>query len=111
MSKKLIVSDRIVKYTKARAKGLNKAQAKIEAGYGVGTKTTAIEATQGYKQVSIKDALLAEISLPEIVKIHKRNIQSEDGSVANTAIKMAYERIEPVNQVTDKEDRVVIVMK
>jgi len=105
-------SIKIKKYHKARLQGNNKEESKRIAGYSDKTKTTAIEKTEAYKKISIKDTLLKEISLKEMTEIHAKNIRSEDERVSNTALNMAYDRVEPSNtKATSDVDKVIIIMK
>lgn len=108
------LTGRTAKYVVARAKGLNKKEAAIEAGYKSVNNQTKIEKTKTYDAIvtHYKDVLLGNITLNEIAQEHVKNIvQDEDRGAKNTAIKMAMERIEPDAAPPDDDDKVTVVLK
>lgn len=105
-------STRIKKYHKARLSGHNKEESKTIAGFSPRTTTVAIERTEAYKQISVGDAIQQHISLNEIAAINAETIRQDDDLAArNSAMKMAYERIEPDNKTPEVAERVVIVLR
>jgi hypothetical protein len=109
--KKILSSDKVIKYAKARSAGLNKEQSKAIAGYSPETKGVTIENTETYKALSVKDTLLKHISLDDITKRHSQLIASDNEAVAINAIKLSYERIEPNTEVVEDNDRVTVILK
>jgi len=111
MSKKQ-PSDRIIKYAKARASGKNKAQSKAIAGYAVGTTTTMIEKTEAYKQISIKDTLLKAVTLDSLAsRLADTALQGDDKNASTNAIKLIFDRVEPVNSLSsDDVERVTVIL-
>lgn len=107
----LRTTDKILKYHRARQMGHNKAKSKEIAGYSAGTNTVAVENTQVYKSLSIKDSILGVITQQELANEHLKNIkQDTDRSAKNVAIKLAYDRIEPEFAPTAEVEKVVVVL-
>jgi hypothetical protein len=110
-TKKADLNSRPGKYFLAVKKGATKKDAMRIAGYGKGNNSMQIENSETFKQLAYKDQLLQKISLGEIADAHAENIrQDTDRGARNTAIKMAYDKIEPEGAETVKEEKVVFVM-
>ena len=106
---------RVVKYVINRAKGLNKKESAISAGYSEKHNTVAIEKTKGYQEVVktyFKDKLMEQSSLEELSSELLKNIrQDQDRGAKNTAIKMALDKIEPEEHIEQEEDRVMVILR
>lgn len=109
---------RIVKYVINRAKGLNKSESALSAGYPSATHTTAIEKTDTYKEVVktyFKDVLNTEAGgtiLSELAReLLKVVRQDDDLGAKNAAIKTALEKLEPEDAPEEENDRVVVVLR
>lgn len=91
---------------------MNQAQSAIAAGYADVSHTTQIERSKGFQALMYKDRLLEEITLKELAQEHVKNIrQDSDRGAKNTAIKMAYDKIEPQGEAGNVEERVIVVLK
>ncbi len=103
---------KMIKYHKAVMSGKGKFEALKIAGYSHGVKPRDVENKAGYQVLSIKDSILAGITMEEITMAHVENIrQVEDKGARNNAIKLAYERIEPDNKAIEQEERVFVILK
>jgi hypothetical protein len=110
--KKLLINDRVVKYAKARSEGKTKKASKEIAGYAPTTPSVKIENSLAMKSLSVRDSLLSHISLQDITKAHAEVInQKGDLGARNTAIKLAYERIEPDTISNEETDKITVVLK
>lgn len=107
----VIDSDRVVKYIKARQKGVSKNKAKVLAGYSENTMPKSIETTDTYKRLTIKDSLLKHISLDEMTAIHEKLIRSDNPAVALGSLKLGYDRIEPDSEVVEDNESVTVILK
>lgn len=102
------------KYFLERKKGKTKKDSALSAGYADAGHTSLIENTVTYKEIvkSYKDELLNVISLAEIAEAHVDNIrQDKDRGARNTAIKMAYDKIEGNEQRDDDSERLVVILR
>ena len=107
---------RIIKYVVNRAKGLNKKESAIAAGYSEkGNPTTRIEKTQAYQEVVkeyYKDKVLGKITLDEIADEQIKVIrQDKDLNAKNTAIKNVVEKIEPDDAPLEENDQVLVILR
>ncbi len=108
------MDSKTAKYFLNVKKGMNKRKAAKEAGYVSLNNTSKIEASKQFQAVvhHYKDALLDKMSLSEIAEEHIKNIrQDTDRGAKNTAIKMAYEKIEPEKVTSSDDDKVMVVLK
>lgn len=110
---KLKLNSKTAKYVLARAKGLNKKAASLEAGYTDSKNTTKIEKSKQYDVVvaHYKDALLGHLTIDDIAAEHVKNIlQDSDRGAKNVAIKMALEKLEPGSPASDEDDKVLVIL-
>lgn len=109
-AKKPDLNTKVGKYYAARMSGKTKKDAQIAAGYKGVNNSTQIERTKTFQALAYKDELLNKISLSEIADAHADNIRQEgDRGARNTAIKMAYEKIEG-QETPEREEKVVFIM-
>ncbi len=107
----------VAKYLREKEKGLTKKQAALNAGYklSVAKAPSLIERSETYKEVEslYKNIILKKLSLETLADEHIKNIiQDEDRGAKNTAIKMALDKIEPVNSnLADDDDRVTVILR
>lgn len=112
MTKKKSIPDKVLKYAQARASGIDKDKSKDIAGYSVNTSAHDVENLETYKVVTIRDALLGQISIKDITAKHIENIvQDTDKNARNNAIKLAYDRIEPSNAIMEDTEKITITLK
>jgi hypothetical protein len=105
-------SDKIIKYAKARASGKNKEQSKAIAGYSPNTLTTTIESSEAYKSISIKDTLLKAVTLDSLAsRLADTALQGDDKNASTNAIKLIFDRVEPVNSLSsDDVEKVTVIL-
>jgi len=104
-----------VKYLLARAKGKNKKEAALAAGYSKLTSRVPymIERTQPYQEAReyYASKLQGKISLDEIAEAHADNIfQDKDRAARNKAIELALEKIEPTAP-SGEDESVIVILK
>lgn len=93
-------------------KGKTKKVAAIEAGLNPKnvSKAMATENYQALERSSYREEILKHITMAQIAGEHvKVIVQDKDLGAKNTAIKMAYEKIEP-EAVPDKDEQKVLVI-
>lgn len=105
-------SDKVTKYATALIEGKTKKEAKEIAGYSPNTQPARIEETSGFKKVTVKSAILEHITLKEITEKHVELIkQDEDKGIRLSAVKLAYERIEPEIDGKDDSEEIVVTLR
>jgi hypothetical protein len=111
---KIDMSSRPAKFFLAKKQGSTGREALKLAGYGDGNNSTQVEKSQAYKEIKeyFKDNLLEEITLKDIsLELKKNIVQDQDKGAKNTAIKLALDKIEPTEHLSDDEDRVLVVLR
>lgn len=111
--KNLDPNSKIAKYYAARKAGKTFKEAQLVAGYsGTSNNIERYEGSKAYKLLLVRDSILQKMSLDEITDEHIKMIkQDDDKGAKNTAIKMAYERIEPDNKEPEQEEKVMVILK
>lgn len=103
------------RYFLERKKGKNKKESALSAGYADAAHVSQIEKSTTYREIvrAYKDEMLDVISLGEIAQEHAKIIrQDRDLGAKNTAIKNAYERIDPLDSdKPDESDRLVVILR
>ncbi len=116
-SKKPSLHTKVGKYFMAIQEGKPKTEAQIIAGYAGINHSAQIEKTQEFQALTsfFKDSFLQKMSMDELSDALIDNIKQTgqerlDRAARNGAIKIALDKLEPENQKTDTQDKVLIVL-
>lgn len=108
-------NSKVVKYFMAKQEGKNQSEAATIAGYSLPeTHSTRVEQSKGYQALArhYKDELQDQISLKEIAQNHAEIIrQNNEMGPKVVAIRMAYEKIEPEENIDDSGEAVTVILK
>ncbi len=106
------------KYLIAKSKGLPKKESAIIAGFSENTamhNTDKIENTHLYRALEkkfFKDVISSQITMEEIGNELVKNIKQDVNLGAkNQAIQMALDKLEPEESLTDRDERVFVVIR
>lgn len=109
------MSPKIVKYFEAVQTTKTKAEAATIAGYSQPeTSTSRIERSADFQALKryYKDELLEQISMKDIAREHLKVLEQDNEMGPKLmAIKMAMEKIEPEAQVSDDDEKCLVIIK